>query len=123
MNGGIVQDASNTDIEVARATLVEAVLALRNMLGQLDQQRIEGLHLDELVQQGVSQAQEDARKSECILPQVTENFEDRKPLCLVKFGRMDEEDIHPPPRSFALGLQSSSGMGENDERNEVVIQR
>jgi hypothetical protein len=61
------------------------------MLAQLDQQRINGLNLDSAGREGVGHAQQKARERKCILPQMVENSKDRKPLCLVKFGRMDEK--------------------------------
>jgi hypothetical protein len=108
MYGNVIQDANEFEIEVARATLITAVLALRNMLSQLDQRRINGLNLDAVGRQGVSHAQQKARETNCILPQKVENVQNRKPLCLVKFGRINEEGKHPPPDPLLLAYKAAN---------------
>jgi hypothetical protein len=41
--GGVISDATISEIEVARTTLIEAVLALRNLLAQMTPERIQRL--------------------------------------------------------------------------------
>jgi hypothetical protein len=52
--------------------------------------------------------QDDWEKAECILPQWNENVQNRKPLCLVKFGQMDEEGKHPPPDPLLLAYKAAN---------------
>jgi hypothetical protein len=62
MYGDVLQDANESDIEVARATLITAVLALRHLLAHLTEDRLRLLGID-------PSNQDDWKKAECILPQ------------------------------------------------------
>jgi hypothetical protein len=122
MSGNVIEDATSEDIKVALKNLIDAVLVLRDIFAQMTPEKFQALNLNPLELHGVAQARNHAQESVWILPKlIIKNQDDRRPLCLVKFGELQEPDTHST-RSVALGLQSSSGMVENDENEKIVSQ-
>jgi hypothetical protein len=111
MEGGVVRDAKMSEIEDARTTLIEAILALRSLLAQLTDQQIQGLDLNDKGRMDLENARKNAKKTYYNLPELIENTTDRKPLCLVTFGEASEEDKHPPPDPLLLAYKAANIWG------------
>ena len=109
MLGAAVRDATSGEIEDARMTLIHAVLALRNMIANLGDEKLKSLNIKN--SDGLKEAQGFAQQEECVLPQVLEAREDRKPLCLVRFGKVEETDKHPPPDPLLLAYKAACVWG------------
>jgi hypothetical protein len=106
MKGGAIRDATNAEIETAQVTLIHAVLALRDLLVNM---KDEGFAMLGPQQDGLILAQQQFTnlKSQCIVPRSVATSNDRKPLCLVSFGKADEKGKHPPPDPLLLAYKAA----------------
>ncbi|KAG7340818.1 hypothetical protein IV203_024361 [Nitzschia inconspicua] len=109
---GTIRDASAIEIEKARGTLTHAVLALRDYLrntkasDRIGEFRIGANYVDP-----VTHSHEYANEAECLLPEPDEENQNRKPLCLVQFGSVGDEDKHPAPDPLLLAFKAAAIWG------------
>jgi hypothetical protein len=108
MNGNVIEDATSEQIEQARSTLIYAVLALRSLLANMDNKRIQSLGINQSYADCLTQARDYAKNPKCWFPQIVDDSNDRKPLCLVKFGEAEEEGKHPPPDPLLLAYKAAA---------------
>jgi hypothetical protein len=114
MRSPFIRDATTSEVEEARNTLIQATLVLRDLISSMDMDgnQTQDLNYSKNSVEGLKQAQFEAQKAECLLPQAINCETDRKPLCLVTFGAFDEVGAHPPPDPLILAYKSANVWGK-----------
>ncbi|KAG7373505.1 hypothetical protein IV203_034229 [Nitzschia inconspicua] len=109
---GTIRDASAIEIEKARGTLTHAVLAVRDYLRNTTaSDRIREFRIGDTYVRRVTDSHEYANEAECLLPEPDEENQNRKPLCLVEFGSVVDEDKHPAPDPLLLAYKAAAIWG------------
>jgi hypothetical protein len=73
------------------------------MFALLTLDQCQALNLNPLELEGLTQALAHVRENVRTLPKlIKKNLDERKPLCLVKFGELQEPETHPPPDPLLL---------------------
>ncbi|KAG7340848.1 hypothetical protein IV203_024391 [Nitzschia inconspicua] len=109
---GTIRDASAIEIERAKGTLTHAVLALRDYLRHTTaRDRIREFGIGKTYVDFVTHSHEYANEAECLLPEPDEENQNRKPLCLVQFGSVVDEDKHPAPDPLLLAYKAAAIWG------------
>ena len=108
MWGDTVKDATREEIERARKTLSQAVLALRDSVGRLTVDEIEMLGLPNRGE-ALKQANTYAQAPDCILPGkiAPQPGQQRRPVCIVVFGDNTDAKMHPAPDPLLLSYKAA----------------
>ncbi|KAG7373593.1 hypothetical protein IV203_034317 [Nitzschia inconspicua] len=118
---GTIRDASAIEIEKAKGTLTHAVLALRDYLRHTTaRDRIREFRIGDTYVRRVTDSHKYANESQCLLPEPNEENQNRKPLCLVQFGNVGDEDKHPAPDPLLLAYKAAAIWGMVTEMRLVA---
>ena len=102
-----VKDASKEQIERARETLIEATLAIRDMIADLPDDEIEKFGLPKNGE-SLKDAKAFAESSECILPGKVDSSPTRRPVCVIEFAsNSGDNDRHPSPDPLLLAYKAA----------------
>ena len=99
-------DANQEEINTACEFLKQAVFALHDMIENLQEHEIE--YGSGNLRVACDEAKSKICKVPCIINEISSQ---RKPVCLVTFGKCDEDHLHPAPDPLLLVLRAANVFG------------
>jgi hypothetical protein len=106
------RDATSHEVGMACDLLVDAVLALQDMIASFSEEELKVLTVKRCTNT-LREARDEAKKNNnCKVPRLLSKSDSgRKPACLVTFGDPDDTNMHPAPDPLLLVLRAANIFG------------